>query len=317
MLKNISPWVKVLNGTKFLRLERTIWTDVPHQKKKDAKPAKDAKSAKDGKKSGDEECKDDTKKKEEKKAKLKNFLIYRFTKEGGKQPRMDKYTVDLNDCGPMVLDALLKIKRDDDSTLTFRRSCREGVCGCCAINIDGRNGLACITRINKSDTSKIYPLPHMYVIKDLIVDFTHFLNQHRRIKPYLIRDHSEPMGQKQYLQSLKDREKLDGYIECILCACCSTSCPEYWWHGHNPDHDFLGPASLLAADRWIRDSRDQGTDCRLAALRDYFSVYRCHSIFNCTRCCPKHLNPARAISHLRLKLAGKMKKPKPEIGGMG
>ncbi|EFA04683.1 succinate dehydrogenase [ubiquinone] iron-sulfur subunit [Tribolium castaneum] len=246
---------------------------------------------------------------------LKDFSIYRFTKESKKKPHMQKYTIDLNDCGPMILDALLKIKREQDSTITFRRSCREGVCGSCAMNINGRNALACTKRIEPKGDCKIYPLPHMYVVKDLVVDMTRFLDQHKRIKPYLIRNHDVAIGQKQYLQSLKDRDKLDGYIECILCACCSTSCPEYWWHGHG-DNDFLGPAALLAVDRWIRDSRDEAAECRLATLRDYFSVYRCHSIFNCTSCCPKHLNPAKAIAHLRMRLAGKKQKEKPEMTGM-
>ncbi|RZC36582.1 Fer2 3 and/or Neuralized domain containing protein, partial [Asbolus verrucosus] len=248
----------------------------------------------------------------------KTFSIYRFTKESKKKPHMQKYTIDLDSCGPMILDALLKIKREQDSTLTFRRSCREGVCGCCAVNVDGVNCLACTKKIVLKTASRIYPLPHMYVIKDLVVDFTRFYEQHKRVKPYLIRKNPEPMGEKQYLQSLKNRDQLvDGYIECILCACCSTSCPEYWWHGHGSlNNDFLGPAALLACSRWLQDSRDEGTEERLSALGNYYNIYRCHTILNCTNVCPKKLNPAKAIAHLRLRMANLKKKPEPELKGM-
>lgn len=225
---------------------------------------------------------------------------------------MQKYTVDLNSCGKMVLDALIAIKRKDDTTLTFRRSCREGVCGSCAMNIDGINRLACTHKIRPNGVTKIYPLPHMYVVRDLIVDFKKFISQVNRIKPYLIRKDQVEIGQKQYLQSIKERDKLDGHIECILCACCATSCPEYWWHGHS-DNDFLGPAALLAAHRWLEDSRDQDTEGRLNALRDFHSVYRCHTILNCTSVCPKGLNPGKAIASIRLKLADREKKPPPEF----
>ncbi|KAF7284999.1 hypothetical protein GWI33_012318 [Rhynchophorus ferrugineus] len=254
------------------------------------------------------------------KPKMKRFKIYRFNPEGNqnvKKHYMQEYTVNLNECGPMVLDALEKIKSEHDCTLTFRRSCREGICGSCGMNINGVNSLACITKIKTKGKTKIYPLPHMYVIKDLVVDFTRFLDQHRRIRPYLIKNEDKfDEGQEYFLQSIKDREKLDGHIECILCACCSTSCPEYWWHGHsNPPKDFLGPAALLNAYRYIIDSRDSGTASRLDQLRNYYSVYRCHQINNCTNCCPKKLKPGKAIAHLRLFLAGLKKKPKPEMGG--
>ncbi|XP_030748075.1 succinate dehydrogenase [ubiquinone] iron-sulfur subunit, mitochondrial-like [Sitophilus oryzae] len=251
---------------------------------------------------------------------LKQFNIYRYNPEGietMRRPHMQKYTVDLNDCGPMVLDVLEKIKSDQDCTLSFRRSCREGICGSCGMNINGVNSLACTTKIKASGSTKIYPLPHMYVIKDLVVDMKRFLDQHRRINPYLMRNEEKyEEGQEYYLQSIKDREKLDGHIECILCACCSTSCPEYWWHGHsNEPNDFLGPAALLNAYRWIIDSRDQNIAGRLNQLRNYFSVYRCHQINNCTSCCPKKLKPGVAIARLRLFLAGFKKKRKGEMEG--
>ncbi|XP_050307098.1 succinate dehydrogenase [ubiquinone] iron-sulfur subunit-like [Anthonomus grandis grandis] len=256
----------------------------------------------------------------EKKPKYKTFKIYRYNPENpsAKKPHMQEYTIDLNDCGPMVLHALEKIKSDQDSTLTFRRSCREGICGSCGMNIDGVNGLACLEKISSSSKTKIYPLPHMYVIKDLIVDFERFLEQHKRIRPYLIRCEEDKFeeGCEYYLQSQKDRDKLDGYVECILCGCCATSCPEYWWHGHSKKpNDFLGPAALLNAYRWIIDSRDQATAGRLDQLRNYYSLYRCHQINNCTKCCPKKLKPGVAIARLRTFLAGWTHKETPEMKG--
>ncbi|XP_018563236.1 succinate dehydrogenase [ubiquinone] iron-sulfur subunit-like [Anoplophora glabripennis] len=252
-----------------------------------------------------------------KKPKLKKFKIYRYNPEDkGKKPTMQTYTIDLNDCRPMILDALNKIKSEQDSSLTYRRSCREGICGSCGMNIDGINRLACLYKIKPKGTTKIYPLPHMYVIKDLVVDFNKFLEQHSRIKPYLIRKSKEQPGTTQYLQSIKDRESLDGYIECILCACCATSCPEYWWHGHTKKpNDFLGPAALLHAYRWIMDSRDHATADRIKQLTNYYNIYRCHQINNCTSCCPKRLAPGVAIANLRLLVGGFKKKNKPDMDG--
>nr|CAH7748521.1 unnamed protein product [Callosobruchus chinensis] len=264
----------------------------------------------------------DTKNKADKKKnpKMKTFKIYRFDPEGGnKKPKMQSYTIDINDCRPMVLDALMKIKVEQDSTLSFRKSCREGICGSCGVNIDGINRLACLHKIRPRGTTKIYPLPHMYVIKDLIVDMNKFLEQHSKIKPYPIpkQEHcAKAEGEEQFLQSIKDRERMDGLVECILCACCSTSCPEYWWHGHTKaPNEFLGPAALLNAYRWIVDTRDGATKERLNELRNYYNVYRCHQINNCTSVCPKRLEPGRAIAQLRLHLARFKKKPKPDMEG--
>ena len=212
---------------------------------------------------------------------------------------MDTYHVDLDSCGPMVLDAIIKIKNDIDSTLTFRRSCREGVCGSCSMNIDGRNTLACIkrTRDIKGDV-KIYPLPHMPVVKDLVPDLTNFYAQYASIKPWLQTQTPAPPDRER-LQSKEEREKLEGLEQCILCACCSTSCPSYWWNGDR----YLGPAALLQAYRWISDSRDEITGERLDALEDPFKLYRCHTIMNCTKACPKNLNPARAIAGIKQLIA--------------
>lgn len=199
---------------------------------------------------------------------------------------MQTYEVDLNTCGPMVLDALIKIKNEIDPTLTFRRSCREGICGSCSMNIGGCNTLACIAKIddNVAKPTKIYPLPHMFVIKDLVPDMNNFYEQYRSIEPWLQRSDEGKTGErKQNLQGVEDRKKLDGLYECILCACCSTSCPSYWWNSDK----YLGPATLMQAYRWVIDSRDEETDKRLERLRDPFSVYRCHTIMNCTRTCPK------------------------------
>jgi succinate dehydrogenase / fumarate reductase iron-sulfur subunit len=202
-------------------------------------------------------------------------------------------------CGPMVLDALIKIKNEIDPTLTFRRSCREGICGSCAMNIGGTNTLACTIAIaDFKGTIGIYPLPHMKVVKDLIPDLTNFYAQYASVEPWLQAD--TPVARNlERLQSKEDRAKLDGLYECILCACCSTSCPSYWW---NSDR-YLGPAALLQAYRFLADSRDEATGARLDALEDPFKLYRCHTIMNCARTCPKGLNPAKAIADIKLMLA--------------
>ena len=226
---------------------------------------------------------------------VKAFKIYRYDPDSGENPRYDRYEIDLDDCGPMVLDALIKIKNEVDPTLTFRRSCREGICGSCSMNMAGSNGLACTTAIEDiKGEIRITPLPHMHVIKDLVPDFTHFYAQYAAIKPWLQTVSPAPSG-KERLQSPDDRAKLDGLYECILCACCSTSCPSYWW---NSDR-FLGPAILLQAYRWLADSRDEMTGERLDELEDPFRLYRCHTIMNCANVCPKGLNPAKAIAEIK------------------
>uniref|UniRef100_A0A481SZV7 Succinate dehydrogenase [ubiquinone] iron-sulfur subunit, mitochondrial n=1 Tax=Eurycantha calcarata TaxID=93610 RepID=A0A481SZV7_9NEOP len=243
---------------------------------------------------------------------VKKFTIYRWNPDKPEEkPKMQEYGVDLNKCGPMVLDALIKIKNEVDPTLTFRRSCREGICGSCAMNIGGVNTLACISKIdsNLSKPTKIYPLPHMYVVKDLVPDMTNFYNQYKSIQPWLQRKHELTSGSQQYLQSVEDRQKLDGLYECILCACCSTFCPSYWWNGDK----YLGPAVLMQAYRWIIDSRDEATEKRLDMLRDPYSVYRCHTIMNCTRTCPKGLNPGKAIAEIKKLLSGIIKKDEPGL----
>jgi succinate dehydrogenase / fumarate reductase iron-sulfur subunit len=229
---------------------------------------------------------------------IKKFRIYRYDPEDENNPRIDTYEIDLSTCGPMVLDALIKIKSEIDSTLTFRRSCREGICGSCAMNIDGTNTLACTKPIEeiKGDL-KIYPLPHLPVVKDLVPDLNNFFAQYASIQPWLKSD-EEPSSNQERLQSVEDRAKLDGLYECILCACCSTSCPSYWWN----DDKFLGPAILLQAQRWIVDSRDEATGERLDMLEDPFKLYRCHTIMNCAKTCPKGLNPAKAISDIKKQL---------------
>ncbi len=227
--------------------------------------------------------------------KLKEFKVYRYDPDSTNNPRIDSYEVDMGECGPMVLDALIKIKNEVDSTLTFRRSCREGICGSCAMNIDGTNTLACIKPLEDiSGDVKIYPLPHMKVVKDLVSDMSHFYAQYESIKPWIQSD-SPPPSNGERLQSPEDRAKLDGLYECILCACCSTSCPSYWWNGDK----YLGPAILLQANRWLVDSRDEATGERLDDLEDPFKLYRCHTIMNCTKTCPKGLNPAKAISEIK------------------
>jgi len=225
---------------------------------------------------------------------VKNFKIYRWSPDDGENPRMDNYEVDLDKFGPMVLDALIYIKNEIDPTLTFRRSCREGICGSCSMNIDGGNTLACLKPIEevKADVA-INPLPHMAVVKDLVPDLTQAYAQLRSIEPWLKSD--SPAPDKERLQSKEERAKLDGMWECILCFCCTTSCPSYWWNGDR----YLGPAVLLAAYRWIADSRDERTGQRLDALEDPFKLYRCHTIMNCTQTCPKGLNPAKAIGKIK------------------
>ena len=228
-------------------------------------------------------------------ARVKTFRIYRWDPDTAENPRFDSYSIDLDQTGPMVLDALIKIKSDIDPTLTFRRSCREGICGSCSMNIDGTNTLACTQAIEdiKGDV-QITPLPHMDVIKDLVPDFKHFYAQYASIKPWLQTVTPEP-AMKERLQSPEDRAKVDGLYECILCACCSTSCPSYWWNNDK----FLGPAILLQAYRWLADSRDEMTGERLDELEDPFRLYRCHTIMNCSNVCPKGLNPAEAIGEIK------------------
>ena len=227
--------------------------------------------------------------------KTRRFKVYRYDPDGRETPRTDTYDLDLERCGPMVLDALIKIKNETDSTLTFRRSCREGICGSCAMNVDGTNTLACIKPIDEvRGEVRIYPLPHMPVVKDLVPDMADFYAQYASIEPWMKTD-TPPPASEERLQAPEDRQELDGLYECILCACCSTSCPSYWW---NSDR-YLGPATLLQAYRWLADSRDEATGERLDALEDPFRLYRCHTIMNCTRSCPKHLNPAKAIAEIK------------------
>jgi succinate dehydrogenase (ubiquinone) iron-sulfur subunit len=195
----------------------------------------------------------------------------------------------------MVLDALIKIKSEQDPSLTFRRSCREGICGSCAMNIDGVNGLACLTYItDDASAMKLYPLPHMYVVKDLVPDMNNFYDQYRSIDPWLKTKREKTDPESEHLQTATDRKRLDGMYECILCACCSTSCPSYWWNSDK----YLGPAVLMQAYRWIEDSRDDFAKERLRKLDDEFTLYRCHQIMNCSRVCPKGLNPAKAIASI-------------------
>ncbi|PYH28959.1 succinate dehydrogenase iron-sulfur protein subunit SDH2 [Aspergillus neoniger CBS 115656] len=228
---------------------------------------------------------------------VKTFHVYRWNPDQPtEKPKMQSYSLDLNKTGPMMLDALIRIKNEMDPTLTFRRSCREGICGSCAMNIDGVNTLACLCRIptDTAKESRIYPLPHTYVVKDLVPDLTYFYKQYKSIKPYLQRDTPTADGLENR-QSPEERKKLDGLYECILCACCSTSCPSYWWNSE----EYLGPAILLQSYRWLADSRDEKTAERKAALDNSMSVYRCHTILNCSRTCPKGLNPARAIAEIK------------------
>lgn len=227
----------------------------------------------------------------------KLFQIYRYNPEvKNSKPYTQIYSIDLKSCGPMVLDALIKIKNEQDSTLTFRRSCREGICGSCAMNIDGVNTLACLSKIDiYKNKTNIYPLPHMLIIKDLVPDLNNFYKQYKSIRPWLS---TNQMNDKECIQTQSERAKLDGLYECILCACCSTSCPSYWWNGDK----YLGPAVLMQAYRWIIDSRDNSTKQRLRDLNDDFKLYRCHTIMNCTRTCPKGLNPGKAIAEIKKKI---------------
>ncbi|HUA76113.1 MAG TPA: succinate dehydrogenase iron-sulfur subunit [Acetobacteraceae bacterium] len=227
------------------------------------------------------------------------FHIYRWSPDEGQNPRYDTYEIDLDTCGPMALDALIKIKNEIDSTLTFRRSCREGICGSCAMNIDGTNTLACLKPIAEvKEAVRITPLPHLPVVKDLVPSLEQVYAQYRSIEPWLKAESPAPPDGER-LQSKEERAKLDGMWECILCFCCSTACPSYWWNGDR----YLGPAVLLASYRWIADSRDEATGERLDALEDPFRLYRCHTIMNCTETCPKGLNPARAIGRIKQMIA--------------
>jgi succinate dehydrogenase / fumarate reductase, iron-sulfur subunit len=229
---------------------------------------------------------------------VKTFKVYRYNPDDADNPHIDTYYVDMDACGPMVLDALIKIKNEIDATLTFRRSCREGVCGSCAMNIDGTNTLACTRHIDEEkDEVKIYPLPHMPVVKDLVPDLSQAYAQYAAIEPWL--KTATPAPERERLQSPEERAKLDGLWECILCFCCTTSCPSYWWNGDR----YLGPATLLQANRFIADSRDEETGARLDDLEDPFRLYRCHTIMNCTNTCPKDLNPGEAIANIKRKIA--------------
>ncbi len=226
------------------------------------------------------------------------FKVYRYEPDSGDNPSWDTYEVNREECGPMVLDALLYIKNELDPTLSFRRSCREGVCGSCAMNIGGRNTLACTKGIDefKGKQITIAPLPHMEVVRDLVSDLTQFYAQYALMEPWL--HTTSPPPEKEWQQSPEERNRLDGLYECILCACCSTSCPSYWWNGDR----YLGPAALLQAHRWLSDSRDEASGERLDKLEDPFRLYRCHTIMNCTNVCPKGLNPAKAIGEIKKAL---------------
>ena len=222
------------------------------------------------------------------------FRVYRWNPDDGQTPHIDTYFVDRDDCGPMVLDGLIWIKNKVNSTLTFRRSCREGVCGSCSMNIDGLNTLACTLAMDDVKAPvKIYPLPHMEVVKDLVPDMSVFYAQYASIEPWL--QTQTPAPEREWRQGHDERGKLDGLYECILCACCTTSCPSYWWNGDR----YLGPAALLQAYRWIADSRDEASGRRLDELEDPFRLYRCHTILNCAKACPKGLNPAKAIAEVK------------------
>ncbi len=231
---------------------------------------------------------------------LRRFEVYRYDPASEDGPRLDSYDVDLDDCGPMVLDALIKIKNDVDPTLTFRRSCREGVCGSCSMNIGGRNWLACTQAIaDISGTVRIFPISHFRVIKDLVIDQPHLFDQHKLIQPWLRTE--GPAPERERLQSPGERAELDGFYECILCFSCTGGCPSYWWNGDR----YLGPAVLLQAYRWLIDSRDEATGERLDELEDPFRLYRCHTIMNCTKTCPKGLEPAKAIARIKAMLVAR------------
>lgn len=232
---------------------------------------------------------------------IRKIHVYRYNPESEENPSLDTFEIDTATCGEMILDVIIKIKAEMDSSLAFRRSCREGVCGSCSMNINGTNTLACTASLSdyKGDIF-IYPLPHMHVIKDLVPDMNNFYAQYASIEPWLKTDTAEPVGQER-TQSIEDRKKLDGLYECILCACCSTSCPSYWWN----EDKYLGPATLLQAYRWVVDSRDEHISERLDKLNDKFALYRCHTIMNCTQTCPKGLNPAKAIAGIKTQIAKK------------
>lgn len=229
----------------------------------------------------------------------RRISVYRYDPDSGENPRTDTYEVDTQRCGPMVLDALIKIKNEVDSTLTFRRSCREGICGSCAMNIDGENTLACTRSLEdiRGDV-KVYPLPHMPVVKDLVPDLTQFYAQLAAVEPWL-QSRTPAPPDRERLQSREEQARIDMPSACILCACCTAGCPSYWWNGDR----YLGPAVLLQAYRWLVDSRDEATGERLDALEDPFRLYRCHTILNCTQTCPKGLNPGWAIGEIKRMLA--------------
>ena len=230
---------------------------------------------------------------------VRRFRIYRYDPDSGQRPRIDTFELDMSRCGPMVLDALLLIKNEIDTTLSLRRSCREGICGSCSMNINGLNTLACTRSCAeiKDREVHIYPLPHMSVLKDLVTDLTHFYAQYAAVQPWLQTQTPAPPDRER-LQSKAEQERIDRPSACILCACCSTACPSYWWNSER----YLGPAALLAAYRWLVDSRDEAAGQRLDALEDPFRLYRCHTIMNCTEACPKDLNPAKAIGAIKRML---------------
>lgn len=231
---------------------------------------------------------------------MMRFLISRFNPDKDEKPYMQDYEIELEPTDKMLLDALIRIKSIDDS-LSLRRSCREGVCGSDAMNINGRNGLACITPIaTLEEPIEIRPLPGLPIIRDLVVDMSQFFKQYHSIKPYLV--NHDPPPETERLQSPSERAELDGVYECILCACCSTSCPSFWW---NPDK-FVGPAGLLQAYRFLADSRDQATTERLDYLEDPYRLFRCHSIMNCVDVCPKGLNPTNAIGKIKGMMLNKV-----------
>ena len=235
---------------------------------------------------------------------IKLMHVYRWDPDKNDNPRIDTYELEINSCGPKVLDALIKIKNEIDTTLTFRRSCREGVCGSCAMNINGINTLACLKPISeiKKDIW-VYPLPHMKIIKDLVPDLSEAYKQFESIKPWLQSDEEKHQKNNnvEQIQSKEEKAKLDESWECVMCFCCTTSCPSYWWNGDQ----YLGPATLLQASRWINDSRDKKREDRLMSLEDSFKLYRCHSIMNCTSSCPKGLNPAKAIAGIKKAIVQK------------
>ncbi len=233
-------------------------------------------------------------------AEMIKLSIFRHDPDGDGKPFMQAFEVPLLQPGMKLLDALNYIKWELDGTLTYRRSCGEGVCGSDGLNINGVNGLACITPIEGlKQPIHVRPLPSMQVIRDLVVDMDHFFDQYRQVKPWLQSD--SPLPEHERLQSPEDRERLNGSYECILCACCTTACPSWWWNGDR----FLGPAALLQANRWIVDSRDEATGDRLDQVEDAFRLYRCHQIMNCMDACPKELNPTAAIGHIKRKLVSR------------